>query len=412
MKNTTHADNSAAGQTRLGFVEFVALAALLTSLVALSIDAMLPALPQIGADLGVKAANDSQLVIATLFAGLGIGQLFYGPVSDSLGRKPAIYIGLLLFALGCVMALLAEQFETLLWGRFLQGLGAAGPRIIAIAMVRDQFSGPAMARVMSFIMSVFILVPIIAPALGQLILSIADWRAIFSLFLLLAVVLTVWCGLRQSESLPPERRTPLTVVRLMLSLREIVTQPSALGYTLVAGIVFGAFVGYLSSAQQIFQQQYALGSQFPLYFALLAGAIGIASVSNAYWVMRWGMRRLCVLALSGIGVLSTVFVLIALAYQGHPPLWALMAYLFPVFFCIGLLFGNLNALAMEPLGHIAGLGAGVVGFVSTLISVPVGVSIGQLYNGSVIPLVAGFAVLAGLALGVIRWVDSRLAQQE
>ncbi|MEH6579492.1 MAG: multidrug effflux MFS transporter [Amphritea sp.] len=395
------------GTTGAGFVEFIALTALMTSLVALSIDAMLPALPQIGADLGVTGANDSQLVISTLFVGLAFGQLLYGPLSDSIGRKAAIYIGLVLFSAGCIIALFSDDFMTMLAGRLLQGVGVAGPRIVAIAMVRDQFSGRAMARVMSFIMSVFILVPIVAPALGQLIVDIANWRAIFTLFLVLAIFLSVWFWLRQPETLAKERRLPLSLAQLRLSLREILTHPTALGYTLVAGIVFGAFLGYLNSSQQIFQEQYALGSEFPLYFAMLAGAIGIASITNTYLVMRYGMRMLCILSLASIGALSSLYFGIALYFDGHPPLWALMSYLFPVFFGIGLLFGNLNALAMEPLGHIAGIGAGVVGFISTFISVPLGVLIGQLFNGTVLPLVGGFAVLAVLALCVIRWIDIR-----
>ena len=263
VKNTAGAVKNSASKGA-GFVEFITLTALMTSLVALSIDAMLPALPQIGSDLGVTGANDSQLVISMLFVGLAFGQLFYGPLSDSIGRKAAIYIGFLLFSAGSVIALLADDFTMMLAGRLLQGIGVAGPRIVAIAMVRDQFSGRAMARVMSFIMSVFILVPIVAPALGQLIVDLANWRAIFTLFLVLALFLSVWFGVRQPETLPKERRLPLSIAQLRLSLREILTHPAALGYTLVAGIVFGAFLGYLNSSQQIFQEQYALGSPFPL----------------------------------------------------------------------------------------------------------------------------------------------------
>jgi DHA1 family bicyclomycin/chloramphenicol resistance-like MFS transporter len=390
---------------RPGFGEFVALMAMLTSLVALSIDAVLPALPSIGEDLGVVRENDNQLVVALLFLGFAFGQMVYGPLSDSTGRKRAAYLGLGLFMLGAVLSMLAWSFPVVLLGRFLQGFGVAGPRTITIAMVRDQFAGREMARVMSFIMGIFILGPVVAPSIGQLALSVAGWRAIFGGYLVMALVTTVWFALRQRETLDPSRRLPLAAGRLAGAVREVFRSRLALGYTVAAGLVFGSFLGYLNSAQQILQVQYGLGRDFPLYFAGLALAIGGASFSNARLVMRFGMRRLVGRALVSIWLVSSLFLAIAWQVEGHPPLVALMGYLTLVFFGVGILFGNLNALAMEPLGHIAGTGAAVVGSFSTLISLVLGTLIGQSYDRTVIPLVGGFALLSAAAALVVRWTE-------
>lgn len=393
----------------IGFAEFVALMAMMTALTALSTDSMLPALPEIGRDLGVQRANDNQLIISVLFLGLAAGQMFYGPISDSTGRKPPIYVGFGLFAAGSLLAMLAVNFPMMLAGRLLQGLGTAAPRIVAVAMVRDLHGGRAMARVMSFIMAVFILVPVVAPAFGQIVLLVATWRAIFGVFLLLVLVISIWFARRQPETLPPERRIPFSAARLGRAIREVVTHRAAFGYTLAAGLVFGAFIGYLNSAQQVFQQQYGLGRLFPLYFALLALALGGAAVVNARLVMRFGMRALSMRALKTVVGLSAFFFLPAAALDGHPPLWALTLYFLVTLFGVGILFGNLNALAMEPLGHIAGVGAAVVGSLSTFISLGLGTLVGQAYNGTVLPLVGGFALLSLIAIGVMRWAGAAVS---
>jgi len=393
------------------FAEFVILIALIISLVALSIDAMLPALPEIAADLGVDRINDSQYVILVFFAGMAFGQLFFGPLSDSIGRRPAILSGFLLFAAGCLLSIVAVDFTQMLLGRLLQGLGAAGPRIVSIALVRDQYKGREMARVMSFVMTVFILVPVFAPAVGQGILLIADWRYIFVMFLCLILVVGLWFWRRQPETLARENRIEFSFAQLMLDLRGILRIRAALGYTLTMGFIFGAFIGYLSSSQQIFQLQYQLHDLFPLYFGILATSIGCASLFNARLVMRFGMRRLSRIALISICLLSFPFFLVALFFDGHPHLNLLMLYLLLLFFCFGILFGNLNALAMEPLGHIAGLGSAVVGSISTLISVVFGVIVADTYDNTVLPLVLGFAILGLAGLLVMRWTEAGLAAE-
>ena len=390
----------------IGLGEFVGLMATLTALVALSIDMILPALPAIGATLGVERANDNQLILSLLFLGFGLGQFFYGPLSDASGRKPAAYIGFVLFTVGCLLALFARTFPMMLVGRFLQGVGVAGPRTITLALVRDRFEGREMARVMSLIMAVFILVPIVAPALGQAILGVSGWRTIFGFYLAMGLLATVWFALRQEETLPSSRRISFSLTRMVAAVREVVTTRRSIAYTIAAGFVFGAFLGYLTSAQQILQEQYVLGAQFPLYFAMLAIAIGGASLVNAGLVMRYGMRALSSWSLRSICVVSIVFTAVASLSSGHPPLWMLMTYLMVAFFGVGLLFGNLNTLAMEPLGHIAGTGAAVVGATSMLISLVLGTWIGQSYNGTVLPLVVGFAVLSACSIVAAWWAES------
>jgi DHA1 family bicyclomycin/chloramphenicol resistance-like MFS transporter len=392
---------------RTSLPEFVALMATLTALVALSIDMVLPALPAIGSSLGVARANDNQLVLSLLFLGFGIGQLFYGPLSDAVGRKPAAFAGLALFSAGCLLALMSRSFPLILAGRFLQGIGVAGPRTITLALVRDRFEGREMARVLSLITMVFILVPIVAPAIGQAVLAVSGWRAIFGVYLAISLVATVWFAVRQEETLPAGRRIPLALGRVAAAAREVVSHRQAIGYTVAGGFIFGAFLGYLTSAQQILQQQYALDARFPLYFAVLAIAIGGASFANAQLVMRFGMHALANWSLRSILVLAVAYAAVAGTWSGHPPLWSLMAFLMAEFFGIGLLFGNLNALAMQPLGHIAGTGAAIVGATSMLISLAFGTWIGQSYNGTVLPLVLGFAVLSACAILTTWWAEAR-----
>lgn len=393
-------------KARPSFAEFVILVSMMMSLTALSIDAMLPALAQIGRDLNVQNANSRQLVISVLFFGLAVGQLFFGPLSDKTGRKPAIYAGFACFIAGSLVSMFAISFPMMLFGRLLQGAGISAPRTVTLALVRDQYEGRAMARVMSFVMTVFILVPMIAPTMGQAILLFSGWRTIFGSFVLLTLITFLWFALRMPETLAPEKRAPFSWRRIITTTREIIRIRPAIGYTVTAGFVSGAFIGYLNSSQQIFQEQYALGELFPLFFAIIALSVGLASLLNARLVIRIGMRSLVRGSLITILGLSSVALVIALATAGHPPLWLLMAYLMMSLFCIGILFGNMNSLAMEPLGNIAGIGAAVVGALSTLISVMLGTVIGQNYNGTVLPVVAGLAILAGLSLVVVHWADA------
>lgn len=381
-------------------MEFVILIAMMMSLIAFSIDAMLPALPDIEVDLG---SAQGPLVILIFFAGMSIGQLFFGPWSDASGRRRVILFGSSIFIVGCLMSLYARNFDTMLLGRFVQGLGASAPRVVSLAVVRDRFEGAQMARVMSLIMMVFILVPVFAPALGQLVLLFADWRSLFAIMLGLVIVITLWFGARQPETLAPDQRVPVTIANLAGGIRLIFSRRLAVGNMVVMGMVFGAFVGYLSCSQLILQEQYALGKHFPLYFGILATSVGLASLVNARLVMRFGMYRLSSIALQVVALLSCLFALVAWLYAGHPALWLLIAYLLVTFFFYGILFGNLQAMAMSPLGEVAGLGSAVTGSVSTLVSVMLGMGIAAAYDGTILPLVTGFSLLSLTGWLLLAW---------
>ncbi|MDX8388805.1 MAG: multidrug effflux MFS transporter [Ghiorsea sp.] len=392
------------------FGEFIALMALMMSLMALSIDIMLPALAQIGHDLNTTHTNDNQLIISLLFLGFAMGMMIYGPMSDSYGRKPAIYLGLSIAIFGCALSLFSESFELMLIGRFLQGLGLAAARIITIALVRDLYHGNEMGKVMSLIMTIFILVPILAPSLGQGILFFGDWRLIFATILGLSIIVLLWFALRQVETIPASKRIPFSLPQIGRNTLLICENKAVMGYTLMSGFVFSAFLGYLNSSQQIFQEQYGLGIQFPLYFGVLAIAVGCASLVNAKLVMKHGMHDMSKYALFTISIASTVFFFFAFQSQGQPPLWQLMIYLATVLFCFGILMGNLNSLAMEPLGKMAGLGASLVGAISTFVAVPFGTIIGQSYDQTVMPLIYGFAFFSILSLVMMFWLDTHDAR--
>ena len=383
--------------------EFVPLAALLMSLVALAIDTMLPALPAIGQDLGVVQRNDVQFVITALFLGLGLGQLVFGPLSDRFGRRPAIHVGLVLFMAGCLMSIFAPTFEVMIAGRVLQGFGAAGPRVVTMALVRDQYEGRRMARLMSFVMAVFIFIPTIAPALGQAILWVASWRAIFTAFFVIAAMAFAWFAVRQPETLSLERRRSLAPGAVGAAVLEVLRTRSALGYTVASGCMFAPFIAYLSAAQQIFQEAYTTGALFPVYFGGLVLAIGGASIMNGRLVMKHGMRRLSMAAAVSAVLVSIPMWLLTFAFGGLPPLWLFTLYLLSVFFAVGLLFANLNTLAMEPLGHLAGVGSSVVSSLAVFIAVPLGTLVGLSFDGTMYTQIAAFAVFSGGAVAAMRW---------
>ncbi len=387
--------------------EFVPLVALLMSLSAMSTDAMLPALPEIGFDLGVAARNDVQYVITALFFGMGIGPLLFGPLSDCIGRKSSILIGLALFMAGCVISIAATEFWIMIAGRVLQGVGAASPRVVSMALVRDQYEGRLMARILSFVMAVFITVPMVAPAMGQGILLVADWRAIFVALFVVAGIAGLWLMIRQPETLPRQHRLPFSVTAVMRSAFMVVRTRQALAYTLAQGCAFAPFVAYLSTAQQIFQVTYGVGLLFPLYFAGLALSFGVTVLVNGHLVMRYGMLRLSVIAAIVVTVSSAATWGLIFIFDGVPPLWLFLASLLLVFGGVGLMFGNLNALAMQPLGNIAGVGAAIVTLISTLVAVPLGGLIGYLYDGTLFVLMGSFALSGAAALAAIAWGSRR-----
>jgi DHA1 family bicyclomycin/chloramphenicol resistance-like MFS transporter len=372
--------------------------ALLTSIVALSIDAMLPALGFIADDLQINNIQHTHLIVSLFFAGMALGQLFYGPLADDKGRRYAILHGLLIFVLGTAVCMFSNSLEVMLVGRLIQAFGVSGPKVATVALIRDKYQGDAMARVMSFVMMVFILVPMLAPAFGQLILTWFSWRIIFLSFVVIALGLGLWFYVRQDETLMPQHRIAFSWSQLWQSSLLILTNKLVVFYTLSAGIIFGAFLAYISASQTIFQQIYDTGRQFALYFALLSFAIGIASFTNGTLVMRLGMRTLCTWAMLGWLAVSTVLVGLCLLYQGVPPLWQLVTALFCGFFCIGIILGNINAMAMLPLGEVAGLGAAIIGSLSSVVAVLTAVIVGHFVYSTITPIALGFVGFGALSL--------------
>ena len=385
--------------------EFIALVAALTAMVAMSIDAMLPAIGIMATELGATHPNDRHLIILLFFAGLSLGTLIFGAVSDSIGRKPSIFIGMVFYLIGALLCFFATSFPILILGRIIQGFGAASPRVVSMAMVRDGAKGADMARIMSYVMSVFMLVPIIAPSIGQLALLYGNWRMIFLGFIVMGAIVTLWLQTRQSETLPVEKRMAFNAGALWTSAKEVVRNPVARGYTLANGFIFAGFNIFLATTQQIIGEQYGQGTSFPLWFAGLAIGIAIAMILNGRYVKRIGLRRISLWATIAFLLNWVVVLAVCLLTNGHPPFLPLMAFFFISFFCSGMTFGNYQAMALEPLGHIAGMAAAVSGAMSSLMALTLGGTAARLYDGSITPIAIAFVVYASAALAAITWAE-------
>ncbi|NNC71157.1 MAG: multidrug effflux MFS transporter [Flavobacteriaceae bacterium] len=387
-------------------LEFVVLMAALMSIVALSIDALLPALPEIGSSLGVLQTNDNQWLITMIFLGLGIGQLIFGPISDSFGRKPIVYAGFILFIFASIICVTTKSFELMIFGRVLQGIGLSSPRTMAIAIIRDKYSGDYMAKIVSIVVMVFILVPVIAPALGQLILNFYDWKTIFYLNLVFGLVVMIWFWKRQQETLKPQNKIPFSWHLFFDGTREFLKYKEAIAFTFVSGFITGSFMVYLSTSQQIFEQQYDMANLFPYIFASLAISVGFATFLNSRLVVRFGMWKIAYTASIAYVLISLLY--IVLFWSGkNPSIEILLAFFALQFFAIGFLFGNLRALAMNPLGHIAGIGAAINGFVSTVMAVPIANYIGSFVQDSVLPLFIGFSLFGLFSVLIFFYVQQR-----
>ena len=389
-------------QARLSVNELVPLLAMVMALSAISIDMMLPAVATIAKELGATKENDAQLVIGVMFAAFSIGQLFYGPLSDIIGRKPAFYLGISIFIIGCIISYQAASFQVMLFGRLLQGLGASSARIVSQAIIRDQYVGEDMAKIMSMIISIFIIVPVLAPSFGQLMLKRYSYRAIFVFLLTHAIVVVFWLGLRQPETLTVKNRKGFDLGVLLKEIRLVLEEKSTFLFTLAQGFVFGNMVAFLVSAPQIFADLYQEKERFPLFFAGLAISVGVSSVLNSRLVKRLGMMRLASVGLVIMISFSSLFLAYIFFGQGHPPLRVTMFFLSCLFFQLGFLMGNLNAMAMEPMGERAGIAATVIGGISTSISWACGTIIGQNYQKTIVPLITGWFLLSTLAFIAIR----------
>jgi DHA1 family bicyclomycin/chloramphenicol resistance-like MFS transporter len=377
--------------------EFVALMASLMSIVALSIDALLPALPEISESLGVNNSNDNQLLITMIFLGLGFGQLIFGPLSDSFGRKPIVYIGFIVFVIATIICVTTDSFEMMIIGRVLQGIGLSSPRTLSIAIVRDSYSGNYMAKILSIVVMVFILVPIIAPALGQFLLNFYNWESIFYVNLIFGVLVMFWFWKRQPETLANTNRVRFSARMFIDGTKEFFKHKDAVAFTFVSGFITGSFMVYLSTSQQIFQVQYNLAELFPYIFASLAVSVGLATYLNSILVVKYGMWRIAYIGTIAYAIISVLYVV--MFWSGaNPSIFVLISFLAMQFFAIGFLFGNLRALAMQPIGHIAGIGAAINGFISTVMAVPIANYIGSFVTDSVLPLFIGFSIFGILSL--------------
>jgi len=397
------------GQSRLGRIEFVAMMAMLVATVAFSIDAMLPALPQIGAELTPDALNRAQLVVTSFILGLGIGTLFTGPLSDSYGRKRVILIGSGVYIFGAALAWAAPTLELMIAARIVQGLGAAAARIVALAIVRDLYSGREMARLMSFVMMVFTLVPAISPLAGSVVIGIAGWRVIFACFAGFALISSLWLALRLDEPLALQARRPFRRAALMEAMKEVVSHRSVRLAIAVQMLCMTTLFCSISMIQQVFEVYFDRAAQFPQWFFLMALIAGSFSLLNARLVMRLGMRRMVAGALGlqiGLSGLMVLGFAVGLPPALEFPLY--IAWQTSVFANAALTLGNINALAMEPLGHIAGMGASVIAAIATVGSVLLTVPVGLMFNGTPMPLF--LAVL--VAVTVARFLMARLERAE
>ncbi|SDW09351.1 multidrug effflux MFS transporter [Flavobacterium degerlachei] len=380
--------------------EFVALMASLMSVVALAIDALLPALEIIGITIGTTNVVDNQLLITMIFLGLGFGPLVFGPLSDGLGRKPIVYMGFALFIGASFICVNATSLEMMVIGRILQGIGLSAPRTISIAIIRDMYSGDYMARIMSFVTVVFILVPVVAPALGKFVLDYYNWHGIFYIQVIISLVVSFWFWKRQPETLSVENKKVFSKKGFIGEFKELLKFKKTIGFTVISGFITGSFMVYLSSSQQIFQNQYELKEEFPYIFAGLAIAIGAAVFSNGVLVLKYGMEKLITVALVSFFVVSASYV--ALFYNTpNPDVRILLLFFALQFFSIGFLFGNVRAMAMEPVGHIAGIAAAVTGFISTIMAVPISIFIGRFIKETALPLFVGFSICSALAVGLL-----------
>ena len=388
--------------------EFVALMASLMSLVALSIDALLPALPEIGESLGVVNHNDNQLLITMIFLGLGFGQLVFGPLSDSFGRKPIVYIGFVVFIIASIVCVTTKNFEVMIVARILQGIGLSSPRSLTLSMIRDSFSGDYMAKIISIVVMFFILVPVIAPTLGQFIMHLFNWEAIFYFNLIFGLLIMIWFWKRQPETLPKEKRIKFSSHLFIDGTKEFFKYKEAVAFTIVSGFITGSFMVYLSTSQQIFQEQYNLADMFPYIFASLAISVGLATFFNSQFVLKYGMMKIAYFSCIAYAVISVLYVILFSSGQ-NPNIFILLTFFALQFFAVGFMFGNLRALAMQPLGHIAGIGAAINGFLSTVLAVPIANYIGNFVKTSVLPLFIGFSIFGVLSVIVFTMVIRKRA---
>ena len=387
----------------MGFPEFVIVIASIMALNPLAMDMMLPALPDIASAFHITAANKPQQVLSAFLVGFGIGQFIMGPLSDRFGRRPILIDGMALYCIASLLAIMASSFETLLLARVLQGLGTSATRVIATSIVRDCYAGRRMASVVSLAMMIFIAVPVIAPSLGQAVMSLTQWRGIFIVLMFYGVLALIWSAVRMPETLPEAERKSLAFFDVLGAFRHTVTNRQTLGYALAASGVQGSLFAFVFASQQVFTQIYGLGRYFPLAFAAVAIGIAIAGFLNARFVGRIGMRVISHGALVGFVAIAGIMLLAAKLQMLPLPLF--MALSAMMMFAFGLTFANFTALAMEPQGHIAGTASSLYGSITTLVGIGIGTTIGQAYDGTLLPFATGFFLCTLASLAVVLVVE-------
>jgi DHA1 family bicyclomycin/chloramphenicol resistance-like MFS transporter len=382
----------------MGRAEFIALMAFLMALNALAIDIMLPGLQEIGAALNVENENHRQYVVSAYLIGFGIAQLFYGPIADRFGRRIPMIVGLAIYVVSSLAVVMVPSFESLLVLRFIQGIGSAATRVITVSIVRDVFGGRQMAEVMSLIMMVFMVIPVVAPGTGQVIMLFGDWHWIFVFMAVIALIVGVWMYVRLPETLAPEDVRPFTVKVIFDGFRIVLTNRVALCYTIASTFIFGALFGFINSAQQVYVGIYGLGVWFPVAFAAVALFMALSSFVNAKLVGRFGMRKLSHGSLLGFIAINLIWLVVQVVGPQPMPFFLFIGFFALAMFQFGWIGSNFNSLAMEPLGHVAGTASSVLGFMGTIGGSIIGAAIGQAFDGTALPMVAGFFVVSIIGL--------------
>ncbi|MCM2292257.1 multidrug effflux MFS transporter [Allorhizobium sp. BGMRC 0089] len=390
-----------AARHRLGKLEFVALCALMMALNSLAIDVMLPALGDIGKALHVSDINHSQFIVTSYLIGFGVGQLFYGPISDRFGRRNPLLFGMALYVIAALAITQVPSFAGLLLLRFIHGLGAAATRVITVSIVRDLYNGREMAEVMSLIMMVFMVVPVIAPGTGQLILAFGEWHLIFLFIAFGGLAITLWTYIRLPETLDAVNKREFTASVIVNGFKLVLTNRLSLCYTLACTFIFGSLFGFINSAQAIYVGIYNLGDLFPVAFAAVAIFMSVSAFINSRLVGRIGMRRLSHGALLGFMASTGLWLFAELTMPAPMPFMMFISFFSVTMFLFGWIGANFQALAIEPLGQLAGTASSVQGFILTLGGSLIGAIIGQAFNGTSLPLVLGYFLLSLVGLGFV-----------
>ncbi len=388
--------------------EFIAMIAMLTSVIAFSIDAMLPVLPDIAASVSPDAPNRAQLVIAAFVFGMGFGTLVSGPLSDAFGRRVVALGGSLVYITAAIVCIYAPTIETLLAARLVQGLGASGPRVVALAIVRDLFAGRQMARIISFIMTLFTLIPVLAPTMGAAIAWAFGWRAIFVTFAIFSTVSISWLLLRQPETLPAEHRRPFRLRELWAGVKEVSANRQVMLSIAIQTLIFATLFAGLLTSQPTFDQSFGRAETFHLWFGGIAAVSASASIINALIVVRFGMKRVVFFALAALLAISAALLAIQMTLPLTSPsvFVAFVIWLTALFLMAGFGIGNMNAIAMEPMGHIAGMAASIISASSTVLGIALAAPASLLFNGT--PLPATLVVLVATAIAL--WLTARLKE--